>query len=125
MHHQRLGGTLLLKAAVADAGAIQVPSYYGAEEVAAGRLVQLLPEGSAGEMELFLVYPGPQALRRGIEVSPIGSRRRGRLVQGRQVLLSHAAVLRDDLHRQHLSHLLACPFEIPCFLAADHPMERL
>jgi DNA-binding transcriptional LysR family regulator len=55
-------GTLLLEAAVAGVGAIQVPSYYGAEEVAAGRLVQLLPEWSAGEMEFFLVYPEQQHL---------------------------------------------------------------
>ncbi|NMO21896.1 LysR family transcriptional regulator [Pyxidicoccus fallax] len=52
-------GTLLVRAAVAGAGAIQVPSYFGAEEVAAGRLVQLLPEWSSagGALEFFLVYP--------------------------------------------------------------------
>ncbi|AKJ03696.1 DNA-binding transcriptional LysR family regulator [Archangium gephyra] len=50
-------GTLLIRAAAAGAGAIQVPSYFGTEEVAAGRLVPLLPDWSAGEMEFFLLYP--------------------------------------------------------------------
>ncbi|WP_375766527.1 LysR substrate-binding domain-containing protein [Archangium gephyra] len=54
---QSNSGTLLVQAAVAGVGAIQVPSYSGAEEVAAGRLVQLLPDWSAGELEFFLVYP--------------------------------------------------------------------
>ncbi|OJT24444.1 hypothetical protein BO221_14900 [Archangium sp. Cb G35] len=55
-------GTLLVRAAVTGAGVIQVPSYFGEEEVAAGRLVPLLPEWSAGEMEFFLIYPEQQHL---------------------------------------------------------------
>lgn len=51
-------GTLLVRGAVAGLGVIQVPSYYGAEEVEAGRLVRLLPEWSVGgEFEFFVVYP--------------------------------------------------------------------
>jgi DNA-binding transcriptional LysR family regulator len=55
-------GTLLVRAATAGTGAIQVPSYFGAEELSAGRLVRLLPEWSAGELEFFLVYPEQQHL---------------------------------------------------------------
>lgn len=51
-------GSLLVAAALAGTGAIQVPSYYGTDEVASGRLVRLLPDWSAGsELEYFLVFP--------------------------------------------------------------------
>lgn len=51
-------GTLLVRSAVARSGIIQVPSYYGARELAAGTLVQVFPDWTATEeFDFFLVYP--------------------------------------------------------------------
>jgi DNA-binding transcriptional LysR family regulator len=51
-------GTLLVQSALAGSGIIQVPAYYGTEELRTGQLVQLFPEWTAAEeFEFFLVYP--------------------------------------------------------------------
>lgn len=51
-------GTLLVQSAVAGSGVIQVPAYYGVDEVRAGTLVKLYPDwATADEFEFFLVYP--------------------------------------------------------------------
>ena len=55
-------GALLVRAAVGGAGIIQVPSYFCEAELRSGRLIQLLRDWSAGEMEFFLLYPAQRHL---------------------------------------------------------------
>lgn len=53
------GGTLLIAAAVAGAGVVQLPAYYGIEELSSGALVPVLEPWNedAEQFEFLIVYP--------------------------------------------------------------------
>ena len=69
--HSNSGGTLI-QAAVSGMGIVQLPGYYGREEVRGGRLQPLLADWTGGEpFEFHIVYPPqrrlPQRVRRLID----------------------------------------------------------